>query len=256
MIASYAWHIDYHLLLTPKLYELQRWITTQVDVTINGRAYVDTGPILERELAVRGGIGFIGKNTCLLHPKMGSYVFLGEIILDYELPFDEPDKQSTCGKCTRCLTSCPTNALIVPHTLDSRLCISYLTIEHKKNIPLKLRPLMRNRIFGCDICQEVCPYNKRFAIPSDEPAFQAELDKMAPSLLDLITLDDSAFRKRFKNSPIKRTKRRGFLRNVCIALGNWGDKKALPILQSALHDKEPLIRHHAQWAIQKIRDGF
>jgi len=217
---------------------------------------VDTGPILERELAVRGGIGFIGKNTCLLHPKMGSYVFLGEIILDYELPFDEPDKQSTCGKCTRCLTSCPTNALIVPHTLDSRLCISYLTIEHKKNIPLKLRPLMRNRIFGCDICQEVCPYNKRFAIPSDEPAFQAELDKMAPSLLDLITLDDSAFRKRFKNSPIKRTKRRGFLRNVCIALGNWGDKKALPILQSALHDKEPLIRHHAQWAIQKIRDGF
>lgn len=253
IIASYAWNLDYHTLLTPKLYDLQRWIEAQVDVPVAGRAYVDTGPVLERELAQRGGLGFIGKNTCLINPEIGSYLFLGEIILDYALPFDRPETSGTCGQCTRCLVACPTDAFVAPYMLDSNRCISYLTIELKGEIPLALRPLMGNRIFGCDICQEVCPYNKQFAIPTAEPAFQASLDQMAPPLLDLITLDDEGFRRRFKGSPIKRAKRRGFLRNVCVALGNWGSQSAIPALEGALHDPEPLIRSHAAWALQQIK---
>ncbi|MEM7035053.1 MAG: tRNA epoxyqueuosine(34) reductase QueG, partial [Chloroflexota bacterium] len=170
----------------------------------------------------------------------------------FSLPYDQPNTTGTCGQCTRCLTACPTDALIEPFVLDSNRCISYFTIELRGEIPLDLRPQMKNRIFGCDICQEVCPYNKRFAIPADQPAFHASLDHMAPPLLDLIALDDEGFRKRFKGSPIKRAKRRGFLRNVCVALGNWGHKKAVPALQTALQDPEPLIRSHAAWALDQI----
>ena len=253
IIASYAWNLDYHDLLTPKLYALQQWIIDQADAPIHGRAYVDTGPILERALAQRGGLGFIGKNTCLINPEIGSYLFLAEIILDFALPFDAPNTTGTCGQCTRCLTACPTDAFVAPNVLDSNRCISYFTIELKGAIPLSLRPLMGNRIFGCDICQEVCPYNKRFAIPTDEPAFRASLDQMAPLLLDLIALDDDGFRQRFKGSPIKRAKRRGLLRNVCVALGNWGNNAAIPALHKALHDPEPLIRNHAAWAIDQIK---
>jgi len=188
----------------------------------------------------------------LINPKMGSYLFLGEIILDYPLPFDPPQSGGTCGQCTRCLTACPTEAFVGPYVLDSRRCISYLTIELKGEIPLNLRPLMGNRIFGCDICQEVCPYNKRFALPTAEPAFQASLAQMAPPLLDLIALDEAEFRRRFKDSPLKRAKRRGLLRNVCVALGNWGSRAAIPALEQALYDPEPLIRSHAAWALQQI----
>ncbi len=253
IIASYAWNIDYHTLLTPRLYELQGWLEAQVDQPIYGRAYIDTGPVLERELAARAGLGFIGKNTCLIHPDMGSYVFLAEIILDYELPFDQPEARGTCGRCTRCLTACPTDAFPEPYILDSRRCISYLTIEFRGDIPLSLRPLLGNRIFGCDICQEVCPYNRRFALPTDEPAFRATFDQMAPSLLDLIALNDDGFRTRFRKSPIKRSKRRGFLRNVCIALGNWGNPAAIPALEQAGHDHEPLISSHAAWALAQVK---
>ena len=253
IVASYAWGLDYHDLLTPRLYDLQRWIEAQASGPVKGRACVDTGPILERELAARGGLGFIGKNTCLINPQIGSYLFLGEIILDYPLPFDTPERAGTCGQCARCLIACPTNALKAPYLLDSNLCLSYLTIELKGEIPAELRPKMGNRIFGCDICQEVCPYNKRFAIPSDEPGFQAALDKMAPPLLDLIALDDEAFRKRFKGSPLKRSKRRGLLRNVCVALGNWGSQVAVPALEQAVRDPEPLIRTHAVWALRQIK---
>ena len=252
IIASYAWNLDYHHLLTPKLYELQRWIEAQADAPVVGRAYVDTAPVLERALAQQAGLGFIGKNTCLINPEIGSYIFLGEIILDYPLPFDPPNTRGTCGGCTRCLTACPTDAFVSPYVLDSNRCISYLTIELKGEIPSKLRPLMGNRIFGCDICQEVCPYNRRFAIPTDEPAFRAGLEQMAPLLLDLIGLDDESFRARFKGSPIKRAKRRGLLRNVCVALGNWGSEEARPFLEKALCDPEPLIHSHAAWALAQI----
>jgi epoxyqueuosine reductase len=143
--------------------------------------------------------------------------------------------------------------LVSPYVLDSNLCISYLTIELKGAIPEPLRPKLGNRIFGCDICQEVCPYNRRFALPTDEPSFQAQLDQMAPPLLELIQLDEAAFRARFKGSPIKRTKRRGLLRNVCVALGNWGDEAAIPFLEAVLDDREPLIQSHARWAMAQIR---
>ena len=253
IIASYAWHLDYHDLLAPKLYDLQQWIMAQPDTPVAGRAYIDTGPVLERELAQRGGLGFIGRNTCLINPEIGSYIFLGEIILDYALPFDAPSIAGTCGKCTRCLVACPTDAFVAPYTLDSKRCISYVTIELKGEIPLAMRPLLANRIFGCDICQEVCPYNRRFAWPTDEPAFRATLERMAPPLLDLIGLSDEGFRKRFKGSPIKRAKRRGLLRNVCVALGNWGSEKAIPALEQAQYDSEPLIQSHAEWALAQIK---
>lgn len=252
IIAGYAGNLDYHDLLTPRLYEFQHWIEHQAGTPVSGRAYIDTGPVLERELAVRGGLGFIGKNTCLINPTAGSYLFLGEIILDYPLPFDQPLIRGTCGNCTRCLTACPTDAFKAPFVLDSNLCISYLTIELKGDIPVALRPKLKNRIFGCDICQEVCPYNRRFALPTDEPGFRATIDKMAPPLLDLLALDDAGFRSRFKGSPIKRAKRRGLHRNVCVALGNWGSPEAIPALQAESNDPEPLIRSHAAWALAQI----
>ncbi len=253
IIASYAWNLDYHDVLTPKLRQLQTWIAAHGDAPVNGRAYFDTGPVLERELAARAGLGFVGKNTCLINPRAGSYHFLGEIILDLPLPFDDPIPRGTCGNCTRCIDACPTDAFLDPYRLDSNLCISYLTIELKGDIPPALRPKLGNRIFGCDICQEVCPYNRRFAIPTDDPAFRAELNRMAPPLLELIALDDDGFRQKFRGSPIKRTKRRGLLRNVAVALGNWGNPEAIPALEIAAHDAEPLIRTHAEWALARIR---
>lgn len=252
IIAGYAWGIDYHTLLTPKLRCLQDWLQAQAGAPVNGRAYVDTGPVLERELAARAGLGFIGKNTCLINPRLGSYIFLAEIIVDYPLPFDEPPQPGTCGRCARCLDACPTGAFPQPRVLNSNRCISYLTIELKGDIPLPLRPLLGNRIFGCDICQEVCPYNRRFALPTGDPAFAAALDRMAPPLLDLISLDEAAFRARFKDSPLKRAKRRGLLRNVCVALGNWGHRRAVPALRRAATDPEPLVRRHARWALAHI----
>ncbi len=253
IIAGYAWGVDYHKLLTPKLRELQTWIAAQLPGPVHGRAYIDTGPVLERDLARQAGLGFIGKNTCLIHPRLGSFLFLAEIILDAALPFDAPaGAAGTCARCARCLAACPTNALPAPFVLNSNRCISYLTIEHKGEIPVNLRPLLGNRIFGCDICQEVCPYNRRFALPTAEPAFRAALDDMAPPLLDLISLDDEGFRRRFKNSPLKRAKRRGLLRNVAVALGNWGHRQAIPALKQAGHDPEPLIQTHARWALAHI----
>lgn len=252
IIASYAWGLDYHAVMTPRLYELQAFIEEQVDSEVCGRAYVDTGPVLERAYAARAGLGFIGRNTMLIHPRWGAWLFLGEILIDVELAYDEPDTRGTCGACTRCLDACPTDAFPAPYGLDARRCISYLTIELKGPIPRELRPLMGNRIFGCDICNEVCPWNRQFAQPADEPAFQPHPDHVAPKLLDLIALDDEGFRERFRGRPIKRAKRRGFLRNVAVALGNWGDPVAVPALERALHDHEPLIRGHAAWALGQI----
>ena len=255
IIASYAWGLDYHDVMTPRLRELQAFIEEQVGGQVYGRAYVDTGPVLERDYAVRAGLGFFGKNTMLIHPRWGAWLFLGEILLDVALDHDAPDSRGTCGACTRCLDACLTDAFPEPYVLDARRCISYLTIELKGPIPRALRPLMGNRIFGCDICNEVCPWNKRFARPIVEPAFQPHPDHVAPRLLDLIGLDDDAFRKRFRDSPIKRAKRRGLLRNVAVALGNWGDPVAVPALTRALHDHEPLIRGHAAWALGQIESA-
>jgi epoxyqueuosine reductase len=257
LVASYAWGDDYHDVMTPRLSQLARFIETEVGAEVAHRAYVDTGPVLERELASRAGLGFVGKNTCLIHPRLGSWLFLGELLVAVELDTsaaeDAEVSQGTCGRCRRCLEACPTGALIEPYILDARRCISYLTIELKGAIPRELRPRVGNRVFGCDICQEVCPWNQRFARPTDEPAFQPREEAVAPYLLDLMALDDEGFRRRFRRSPVKRAKRRGLLRNVAVALGNWGDPAAVPALVPALQDCEPLVRGHAAWALGRIR---
>lgn len=251
-ISRYAWGVDYHDVVLPKLRVLQSWLEERVGRAEIGRSYVDTGPVLERPVGVTAGLGFQGKNTLLIHPRAGSWFVIGEIIVDVALQADEPLATGGCGSCQRCQVACPTQAFVGPHVLDARRCISYLTIELKGPIPRELRPLMGNRIYGCDVCQEVCPWNVRFGKFTSEPAFSPRNDVISPLLLELIILTDEEFRERFRGSPIKRTKRRGLLRNVAVALGNWGDPQAISGLVHALGDYEPLIRGHAAWALGRI----
>ncbi len=270
-IARYAWGLDYHDIMLPRLRELGHFIDKEAGQTLNQRSYIDTGPVLERDFAAQAGLGFVGKNSLLINPKMGSYLFLGEILVDVALDYDKPataggascrinlsgkrKRVGSCGACARCLDVCPTHAFPAPYVVDSNRCISYLTIEHKGAIPTELRPLMQNWIYGCDACQEICPWIRRYAtdFPTRETFLQFDPAWAAPKLIDLMAMDDKAFRRRFKGTPVKRTKRRGLLRNVAIALGNWGNPKALPILEKALADPELLIREHAAWAIGQIR---
>ncbi len=326
LIARYAWGIDYHDVMTPRLEELAEFVREATgretvarpernEVGSKGahaersttplvrsahkaltRVYVDTGPVLERDWALTAGLGFVGKNTCLINPRMGSWLFLGVIITDVPLdlsPSGPPDATDAraipspagtrnlmaadvnsqpgagiprrreaaprnhtahngCGTCTRCLTACPTDAFPAPYILDARKCISYLTIELKGSIPVELRPLLGNRIFGCDICQEVCPWPRRFAAPAKERTFYpVDLDRAAPGLIGLARLSEEAFQKRFAGTPILRAKRRGFLRNVAVALGNWGSVEAREALQSLARDPDPLIAEHARWGLTR-----
>jgi epoxyqueuosine reductase len=211
---------------------------------------VDTGPLLERDLAQRAGLGFVGKHTNLISRKLGNWIFLSEIITTLELEPDGAEK-NRCGTCTRCMTACPTNAIPAPFQLDARKCISYLTIELKGSIPIELRPAIGNRIYGCDDCLAACPWNK-FAREGKLMKSHARTDLDSPDLIELLSLDDKNFKSRFAGSPILRTKRRGLLRNVCVALGNIGDDSALPHLQHATADAEPLIAEHARWAMEQI----
>ncbi len=251
-ISRYAQGDDYHDVLLPILRELQAWLEARVGRAQIGRSYVDTGPVLERPVGVAAGLGFQGKNTLLIHPRQGSWFFLGEILVDVPLAYDEPIQAGGCGTCTRCEVACPTQAFVGPYVLDARRCISYLTIELKGPIPRDLRPLMGNHIYGCDVCQEVCPWNIKFGRFAASNMLQPRDDRVAPELLELLALNDEQFRERFRGSPIKRTKRRGLLRNVAVALGNWGDERAVPALARALDDHEPLIRGHAAWALGRI----
>jgi epoxyqueuosine reductase len=248
-VARYARFDDYHRSVWQRLEELLAFIQ-KLCPDATGKVYCDTGPITERDLAMRAGIGWIGKHTNLISRYLGNWFFLGEILLDIDLPADKPSG-AHCGTCARCIPACPTGAIIAPYVLDSRRCISYLTIELKGSIPEDLRPLIGNRIYGCDDCLDACPWNK-FAVVSSDPAVQPRADLTTPDLIELLELDDENFRRRFQNSPIRRTKRRGLLRNVCVALGNLGDTCALPSLTKALSDPEPLIREHAAWAIERI----
>jgi epoxyqueuosine reductase len=247
--ARYAWGDDYHNLIENKLDKIDKFLRA-----FGGeqKCYVDTGPILERDHAARAGIGWHGKSTMLIDQRLGTWFFLAEVLTTLELPPDEP-VPDRCGTCERCITACPTGAITAPHRLDARRCISYLTIELKGSIPLDLRPLIGDRIFGCDDCLDACPWN-RFAQLSRETAFSARPSTTEMALRDYLTLSDGEFRTLFRNSPIKRIKRRGFLRNVCVALGNVGDLSDLPALERAAADPEPLIVEHARWAIQRIRD--
>ena len=262
-IASYARGDDYHDVLMSRLRQLGAFVEAEAGQPVCWRAYVDTGPILERELAAGAGLGFVGKNGSLIHPRLGSWLLLGELLLTLDLPQvaeillapaaqEHAEPAGTCGGCTRCLDNCPTGALVAPYTLDARRCISYLTIELKGPIPRELRPLIGNRIFGCDICQDVCPWNRRYARPGAEAALRPRPSCIEPRLLDLMALDDTGFCASFTRSPVLRAKRRGLLRNVAVALGNWGEQAAVPTLSNALHDPEPLIRGHAAWALGRI----
>ena len=253
LIASFAWGVDYHHVLEPLLDELV--VLARKETGGEARAFVDAGPVLERDWAEAAGIGFIGKNTCLIHPDAGSWHFLAEVLLTAELDYNlqlPAATGGTCGRCTRCLDICPTDAFVAPYVLDARLCISYLTIELKGSIPRELRPLMGNRIFGCDLCQQVCPWNRRFASPHHALTSDTAIALGAPHLLDLIGLTPERYKARFQGTPILRSKRRGFLRSVCVALGNWGSGEAVPALVQALRDEEPLIRGHAAWALGRV----
>jgi len=252
LIARYARSADYHNILAEPLRQLTAFIDQIGGSETRSLWYVDTGPLLERDLAQRAGLGFVGKHTNLISRQLGNWFFLAEIITTLELPPDAPEK-NRCGSCSRCITACPTQAITAPFQLDARRCISYLTIELKGSIPVELRPAIGNRIYGCDDCLAACPWNK-FAKDARLMKPHARTDLAAPDLLELLSLDDAAFKQRFAGTPMLRTKRRGVLRNVCVALGNVGDASALPSLQRAASDVEPLIAEHARWAIEQIQD--
>ena len=246
-IARYAWNDDYHDFIAPKLRALDLFLQQHGGVQ---RGYADTGPVLERDFGALSGMGWHGKSTMLIHPKLGAWFFLAEVLTTLDLPPDEP-LPNRCGQCSRCMNACPTGAISAPHRLDARRCIAYLTIEHKGSIPEALRPLIGGRIYGCDTCAAVCPWN-RFAQASKEAAF-AVRPVLQLGLRELLALDDAQFRELFRGSPIARIKRRGLLRNVCVALGNTGTPDDLPSLEHAAADFEPLIAEHARWALEQIR---
>jgi len=251
VIARYARGADYHDIFEEKLASLAAYMRELCGGRAGTKLYVDYGPVLERDHAQRAGLGWIGKNTVLIHPQIGSYLFLGEILTDAELSPDDPFLADHCGSCTRCIEACPTGAIKGPRELDSRLCISYLTIELRGPIPRKLRPMIGNRIFGCDICQEVCPWNRH--IPkTTEPRFRPRDDITGAELIELMDLSEEEFERRFDGSPLKRARRSGLLRNVAVALGNWGSPEAVPVLAAALEDSEPLVRGHVAWALGRM----
>ncbi len=254
-IASYAWGVDYHDVMQPRLKQLAEWLQTQIQQPVNYRVYVDTGAILERSHAQQANLGFVGKNTMLIHPKRGSYFFLGEILTTYRFDdheYDQPHRETMCGKCTRCMAACPTEAFPKPYILDARRCISYLTIELKGSIPIELRSKIGNWIYGCDICQEVCPWN-RFAVQTYEPSFfPHSADTIAPPLAELLALNDDAFAERFQKTPIFRIKRERLVRNACIAAGNSKLPMFSAPLKRLLDDPSPLIQEHAAWALSQL----
>lgn len=250
-IAAYARDEDYHDSIGEQLERLVNFIESRVGGPVPNRRYVDTGPVLERDLAQRAGLGWIGKNTCLIHPRLGSYFFLAEIFLGIELSFDQPFVFDRCGVCTRCLDACPTGCILPDRTIDARRCISYLTIELKEEIPADLRSNIGGWVFGCDICQQVCPWNRRVNASGDAGDPQA---LPASDLARELSLSPEEFNRKYKGRSMKRAKRRGYLRNIAVVLGNLGDAGALPALAHSLsRDPEPLVRAHAAWALGNLR---
>jgi epoxyqueuosine reductase len=249
-VATYAWGLDYHDHLLRRLEALAAWLKQQAG-GIHTRAYVDTGAILERDHAQQAGLGFIGKNTMLIHPRWGSDLFLGEILTDLEMDaYDLPHRQGLCGTCARCLEACPTGALVSPYNMDARRCISYLTIEHSGSIDTELRPRLGRRVFGCDACREVCPW-QRFVQPAAWPAFQGgrlshlEIEK-------LLGLDRTGFDQIFGGTAVRRTGRDRLVRNACLAAGNSQNPALIGALRPRLADASPLVRGHAAWAIARL----
>jgi epoxyqueuosine reductase len=257
-VARYARGDDYHDIMTERLRTLHRWVDAEVGHPIRGRAYVDTGPLLERDLARRAGLGWFGKNTNLLNPRLGSFFFLGALLLDLELPPDDPFEADRCGTCTRCLDACPTNALVEPRVLDATRCISYLTIEQRGAMSEGLRPLVGELLYGCDICQEVCPWNVRFAraLPGDSPyrPREALAGKDARTLArEILGTTQEEFSRAFSKSPMKRAKLRGLKRNAAVVMGNVGTSEDVALLER-VRDEEPdeMVRAHAAWALRHL----
>lgn len=258
IIARYARGRDYHKVLKKKLLALLHWIEGEVGRELPAaRAYVDTGPVLERELARRAGLGWFGRNTMLIHPRRGSYFFLGSLLLELELEPDAPFEEDRCGTCSACVDACPTGALLGRDAdgapvIDATRCISYLTIEHRGPIPRELRPRIGNRIYGCDICQEVCPFSRKFSKLTTEPDFMPRPAMIRPSLTKLMQMSPEEWDTFSRGSAVRRAGRSGFLRNVAVALGNWGSEQAVPPLVKALLDPDPIVRGHAVWALGRI----
>jgi len=253
-IARYARGDDYHDVMWQKLDSLHEWIEEQVGRPVRGKSYVDTGPILERDLARKAGLGWFGKNTNLINPEIGSFFFIGSLLVDLELEPDSPFEADRCGTCTRCLEACPTQALVEPRVLDATRCISYLTIESREAIPADLREAVGELVYGCDICQDVCPWNVTFARELTEPALAPRAGMEFPTLTELMRMSDEGWREFSRGSAIKRAKRSGFLRNVAVALGNSRSAEAIPALSEARSDDDALVREHAAWAIETIQE--
>ncbi len=249
-VARYARGADYHDVLRERLNLLLAWLRSERP-DCRGRGVVDTAPLLERDFARRAGLGWFGKNTMLLNKRLGSYFFLAALLVDVELRPDAPFEANHCGACTACLDACPTGAFVGPGVLDARRCISYLTIELKGAAPTDLRHGLGDWVFGCDVCQEVCPWNRRAPAATDA-ALRPRPELESLDLIELLGLSDEEFRRRFRGTALMRSKRRGLLRNAALVLGNIGDARALPALRRALDDAEPLVREAARWAIAAI----
>ena len=250
-IARYSWGDDYHRVLKKRIADFCADLSELVDIELKLRIFVDDGPMNDRAAARRSGVGWVGKNTNILTPSHGSWVLLGQVITNLPLPSDLPLKKS-CGNCVRCIDDCPTGAIVAPYVIDNKRCISYLTIELRGVIPRDLRPLMGDWIFGCDICQDVCPVNLK-ALPGHLEEFKQRNGFSTPELVPILEMDQVTFSDRYKNSPIKRTKLVGLQRNACVALGNNGDEKAiLPLSKALCSSEESVVRLHAAWAIGRI----
>jgi len=255
-IARYARGDDYHDVMRERLRELHALLEAQIGRRVDARPYVDSGPVLERDLAQKAGLGWFGKNTMLINPRAGSFLFLGALFVDVELEVDTPFEADRCGTCTRCMQACPTGAIVDERVVDATRCISYLTIELKGAIPEALREPMGGLVYGCDICQDVCPWNVSFATELREPAFVARegLDSAdaRATARALLAMSVTEFQQQFKGSPMKRAKRRGLARNAAVVLGNVGTSNDVPLLEAAMQHDEILVREHAAWAIQRI----
>jgi epoxyqueuosine reductase len=250
-VARYAWGLDYHEVFKAKLTALHEFVQERLGRDVEARTLVDTARIVDRAVARQAGMGWFGKNSNILNRERGSWILLGELLLDVELPSDEPVR-THCGACTRCMPACPTGAILAPGVVDSDRCISYLTIELKGPIPREMRPLIGDWVFGCDICQEVCPVNRK-AVPGEHPEFAPEAGiGPSPLLTELLDITEDEYRVRFKSSPVKRAKWAGLRRNVAVALGNVADPSSIPALVRALNGTSELVRGHAAWALGRI----